>query len=316
MANLAIKRFENSLYRVAGKTKLKIQKNSPEILLGLGIAGFIGTVILSSRATLKAEAVIDKHRADLKAIDEAKEIAQKEPEKYEYNEQLVVMDKAGVYGRMTVDFAKLYGPTIVLGGLSLACIIMSGSTMKKRYLGAVAAYNAVTEAFERYRKRVREEQGEIMDRHFRYGTELEEVTVTSVDENGKKVKEKQLIEKFNPEDALPSENSVWFDEGNKNWDPNPNYNMMFLRGQQNYWNDVLQTRGHVFLNEVLESCGFPHTSIGSIVGWVKGGGDDFVDFGLYNINRKSTRDFGNGVSNVVLLEFNIDGVIWDKIDNP
>ena len=301
----------------AGRTKLKIEKNSPEILLGLGIVGFIGTVVLASKATLKAEDVVEKHKKDLKAIEDAKEIAQNEPEKYEYDSKLAMADKAGVYGKMGVDFAKLYGPSLALGALSLACILTSKNIMDKRYLGAVAAYNAVSGAFETYRQRVREEQGEIMDRHFRYGTELEEVTVTTVDENGKKTKEKKLVEKeAQNELMLPDENSVWFDESNPNWENNPEYNMMFLRSQQNYWNDILHTRGHVFINEVRESLGLPHTQAGSILGWVMGMGDNNIDFGLYDINRKNTRDFANGMSNKVLLEFNHDGVIWDKIDNP
>lgn len=312
-----IKKMGNSISSVAGRTKFKIEKNSPEILLGFGIVGFIGTVVLASRATLRAEDIVEKHREELKAIEDAKEIAQNEPEKYEYDEKLIVMDKAGIYGRMSVDFTKLYGPSIALGALSLACILTSKNIMNKRYLGAVAAYNAVSGAFETYRQRVREEQGEIMDRHFRYGTELEEITVTTVDENGKKIKEKQLVEKDVQNDlALPDENAVWFDEENPNWDKNPEYNLMFLRSQQNYWNDILHTRGHVFLNEVRESLGFPHTQAGAILGWVKGFGDEDIDFGLYDMKRKSTRDFINGATNIVLLEFNHDGVIWDKIDNP
>lgn len=312
-----IKKAGNSLSAVAGRTKLKIEKNSPEILLGFGILGFIGTVVLASRATLKAEDVVEKHKQDLKAIEDAKEIAQNEPEKYEYDSKLAMADKAGVYGRMGVDFTKLYGPSVALGALSLACILASRNIMNKRYLGAVAAYNAVSGAFEAYRQRVREEQGEIMDRHFRYGTELEEVTITTVDENGKKTKEKQLVEKVDQNNLqAPDENSVWFDESNPNWDPNPEYNMMFLRTKQNYWNDVLHTKGHVFMNEVLDDLGFPHTQAGAILGWLNGVGDSDIDFGLYDMSRKNTRDFVNGNSNIVLLEFNHDGVIWDKIDNP
>lgn len=312
-----VKKACNKLSLMGGRTKLKIQKNSPEILLGIGIVSFVGTIIAASKAAPKAEKILKKHTDDLKMIKDAKEIAKEQPNEYEYDEKLAVMDTMGVYGRAIADFSKLYAPTIGLAALSLTCILSSRNILKKRYLGAVVAYNAVSEVFETYRRRVRDEQGEIMDRHFMYGTELEEIEVTSVDENGKKKKEKMLVEKDEQGDelSLPSENSVWFDENNRNWDPNPNFNMMFLRGQQNYWNDVLQTRGHVFLNEVLDSLGFEHTPAGALIGWLKGVGDNCVDFGLYNINRKSTRDFTNGLTNVVLLEFNHDGVIWDKLDN-
>lgn len=312
-----VKNVCTKLSLIGGRTKLKIQKNSPEILLGIGIVSFVGTVVAASKATLKAEDILNKHTADLKMIKDAKKIAEEQPNDYEYDEKLAVVDTMGVYGRTVVDFAKLYAPAIGLAALSLTCILSSRNIMKRRYLGAVAAFNTVSEVLEKYRKRVRDEQGEIMDRHFMYGTELDKIEVTTVDENGKKKKETMLVEKDVQGDdlSLPSENSVWFDESNRNWDPNPNFNMMFLRGQQDYWTDVLRTRGHVFLNEVLDSLGFEHTPAGALIGWIKGLGDNCVDFGLYNINRKSTRDFTNGLTNVVLLEFNHDGVIWDKLDN-
>lgn len=184
--------------------------------------------------------------------------------------------------------------------------------MQKRYLGLLAAYNGLTEAFEAYRSRVREEQGEIMDRHFRYGTELEEVTVETVDENGKKKKEKQLVEKPGSL-KLPSSEAVFFDESNPNWDPNPQFSMSFLRGQLNWLNDKFHTKGHLFLNEVYDALGFPETQEGAILGWVEGLGDNYIDFGFYDPNNEAARRFVNGDTQAILLDFNHDGVIWDKI---
>ena len=184
--------------------------------------------------------------------------------------------------------------------------------MQKRYLGVVAAYNGLSAAFEEYRKRVRDEYGEGLDKHFRYGTTYEELPV--YDENGKKTKEKEQVEKTETGMVMPTDDSCrFFDSSNPNWDKNPTFSMMWLRGQQNILNDILHTRGHVFLNEVYDALGFPHTPQGAVLGWIDGEGDNCIDFGLYDQNKESVRRFVNGVDNVIMLEFNHDGVIWDKI---
>lgn len=321
--NELVTKTTNSLSKMAGRSKLVIQKNSPEILLAAGVIGFVGTVVLACKATLKADEVLEQHQKKMKDINDAFEIAQnnhgfaedENGEEYDYDIELYKHDKVVQYTKTSVEFVKLYAPSVALGAFSLACILSSRNIMQKRYLGAVAAYNAVSEAFEAYRKRVREEVGELMDRHYRYGTEIEERDVVEVDENGKKTKKKEKTEHITSLN-LPSEQAVFFDEGNPNWDPNPEFSMMFLRGQQNYWNDMLHVRGHVFLNEVLESLGFEHTQSGSVLGWIMGGGDNYIDFGLYNQNDSGVRRFVNGKDNCILLDFNHDGVIWDKLDNP
>jgi hypothetical protein len=87
--------------------------------------------------------------------------------------------------------------------------------------------------------------------------------------------------------------------------------MYFLKGQEMYANDVLNQRGHIFLNEIYRALGFDDTQAGAVLGWVKGQGDDYVDFGLCNQSRG--RRFVNGTDQSILLTFNHDGVIWDKI---
>ena len=184
--------------------------------------------------------------------------------------------------------------------------------MQKRYLGVVAAYNGVSAAVEEYRKRVRDEYGEGLDKHFRYGTTYDELPV--YDENGKKTKEKEKVEKTETGMVMQTDDSCrFFDSSNPNWDKNPTFSMIWLRGQQNILNDILHTRGHVFLNAVYDALGFPHTPQGAVLGWIDGEGDNCIDFGLYDPNKESVRRFVNGVDNVIMLEFNHDGVIWDKI---
>lgn len=299
-----------SISKVGGRTVLTIQKKSPEILLGIGIATFAGTIVAACKATLKADAILEHHSRKMKDIRDAKEIAETD-ESVDYDEDLYRRDIMIQYTKTGVDLLKVYGPAIALGALSLTCILTSRNILNNRYLSAVAAYNAVSSAFEEYRKRVRTEYGDGLDRHFRYGTTYEEITVETEDENGKKKKEKVTVE--NSDMTMPNDTSVFFDKGNPNWDENPTFSMMFLRTVQRQMNDLLHVRGHVFLNEVYQALGFPHTPTGAIVGWVDGLGDNCIDFGLYDSSKDTVRRFVNGYDNVILLEFNHDGIIWDKI---
>lgn len=313
MKNNWLSKVSKSAAKFAGKAEFTIKKNSPEILLGAGIVGFVGTVVLACRATCRADEVLEFHRKKIKDINDAKEIADADPEgEMSYDVEIYRQDKAIRYLKTTGNLAKLYAPTIAIGTLSLACILTSRNIMQKRYLGVVAAYNGLSAAFEEYRKRVRDEYGEGLDKHFRYGTTYEELPV--YDENGKKTKEKEQVEKTETGMVMQTDDSCrFFDSSNPNWDKNPTFSIMWLRGQQNILNDILHTRGHVFLNEVYDALGFPHTPQGAVLGWIDGEGDDCIDFGLYDQNKESVRRFVNGVDNVIMLEFNHDGVIWDKI---
>ena len=313
MKNNWLSKVSTSAAKFAGKAEFTIKKNSPEILLGAGIVGFVGTVVLACRATCRADEVLEFHRRKIKDIEDAKEIADADPEgEMSYDIEIYRQDKAIRYLKTTGNLAKLYAPTVAVGALSLACILTSRNIMQKRYLGVVAAYNGLSAAFEEYRKRVRDEYGEGLDKHFRYGTTYEELPV--YDENGKKTKEKEQVEKTETGMVMQTDDSCrFFDSSNPNWDKNPAFSMMWLRGQQNILNDILHTRGHVFLNEVYDALGFPHTPQGAVLGWIDGEGDNCIDFGLYDQNKENVRRFVNGVDNVIMLEFNHDGVIWDRI---
>ena len=105
-----------------------------------------------------------------------------------------------------------------------------------------------------------------------------------------------------------------FDESSVEWVNDAEFNKMLLMHKERLANDLLKAQGHLFLNEVYSMLGFPKTKAGQVVGWVynekKPYGDNFVDF---DITNDYNRDFINGCCNKVLLDFNVDGVIIDKI---
>lgn len=312
--------IKNVLTRTAGRTGLILAKHSPEILMGTGAVSIIASTVLACRATLKVESVLENAQEKLDKINYAKENVSKE----EYSEKDYKKDLTVTYVQTGVDFVKLYGPAVTLGVVGIGCFFVSHNIMKKRNLALMAAYKVVEQSFADYRKRVVEEFGEEKDREFKYGVKTVKVEKETVDENGNVVKTEQELKVVTADGV--SEYARYFDEASVHWNTTHEYNLMFLRTTQKFANELLQARGHVFLNEVYDSLGLPRSTPGALVGWVRGQGDDYIDFGIYDFMREdyesdhhcdtigeNRRDFVNGYKNAILLDFNVDGPIYDKI---
>lgn len=307
-----------SIKSYISRTGLKIKKYSPEILTVVGVVSFAATVVTACKQTTKAHDILQKYHDEMEEINEAAELAAEDNliddmgNNIVYDQNDIRKDKFGVVARTAVGFVKLYSGPILLGAISITSFLSANKILKTRYVGAVAALNAISEAFDKYRERVREEGGEELDHHFLYGSEVEKIDVVDMTEDGKAKKHKEVVENISSDGVL-SPYAKFFDESCPDWDKNPEFNLMFLQGQEAIANNMLHARGHLFLNEVYDMLGIERTSIGSVVGWIDGYGDSFVDFGLYDSDSKAKRRFVNGLENVILLDFNVDGVIYDKI---
>ena len=234
----------------------------------------------------------------------------------EYTEEDSKRDLTIIYAQTGVKLFKLYSPAIGVMALSFASIIAGHKVLKKRNVAIAAAYAAIDKGFKQYRKNVIEEFGEGVDQQMRFGLKSKEIK--KKDKDGKTVKETEyyIDPESNPLDNI-SEYARFFDAASENFAKDPEYNMMFLRRQQDYANEMLKSRGHLFLNEVYDLLDIPRSKAGQVVGWVydKNGntkGDNYVDFGLYR-NDQGTRRFVNGLEYNILLDFNVDGVIYDII---
>lgn len=308
--------MNNQLTNFVAKNTMKIQKHSPEILMVAGVASIVGGTILACRATLKVDNILYEASNKLDQIDTVNEAAiranvEGSDQKIDYGPDDATRDKTIVYVQTGLKMAKNYLPAATLLIFGLTCVLGSHGIMKKRNVAVMAAFKGAEEAFEQYRARVTEELGEDKDRHFRYGTKSEEIEVTSTDDKGKEKTEKKNVEVVDPNGL--SQYAKFFDESCPDWKKSADHNFTFLKCQQAYANDMLHARGHVFLNEVYDLIGVPRTQAGSIVGWVKGEGDDFIDFGIFDRDRQQVRDFVNGYERSILLDFNVSGVIYDLI---
>lgn len=312
-----LSKITTGLSKMTGKTGLTLKKHSPEILLVVGVSGTVVAAVLACRATLRVQEVLDNHADKKDKIDSVwQKVQDGDISLSEYSENDHQKDLVVTYTQTVVDFIKLYGPAVTLGVASMACVIASHGIMKKRNVALVAAYKAVEEGFNAYRKRVIEEHGEQADYMYKNGLRSEEVTQPAyTDADGVKHKAEKKTQLVQDPNGL-SVYARFFDEACSQWSKNPEYNLMFLRSQQNYYNDMLKARGHVFLNEVYDALGIPRTQAGSIVGWVIGPeGDNFIDFGIFDADKMKSRDFVNGYERSILLDFNVDGVIYDCFTN-
>lgn len=296
-----------SVNGVASKTVMKLKKHSPEILVVAGIAGTVVSAVLACKATTKVAEILDETKGTLDTIHEGMETGAINGQ--EYTTEDGKKDTVVVYAQTGMKLAKLYAPAIILGTLSITSILASNNILRKRNVALGAAYAAIDKSFKEYRGRVIERFGEQVDTELKYGIKAKKFEEIEVDpETGKEKKVKKTVMVADPN--LQSDYAVYFDSKSRNYETNPDYNRMFLKAQQAFANDKLQTRGHLFLNEVLDDLDLPRTHAGQIVGWTKDGPDGYVNFRIVEVERE-TEDGRHEPA--LLLDFNVEGNIWEKM---
>lgn len=317
MKNFAI---VNTVGTIARSTGFKLKKHSPEILIVTGIIGTVTSAVMACKATTKLDDILSESREKLDAIHKASE--DKELTEV-YSPEDAKRDLTIVYTQTALKVVKLYGPSVILGTLSITGILASNNILRKRNVALAAAYATIDKSFKDYRNRVIERFGETVDHELKYNIKAKKVEKTVTDpETGKEKKVKENGFVVNPSDisgyARFFEQYTKDDDGNvipnPNWNPDNEYNIMFIKAQERYANDLLRVRKRVFLNEVYRMLGLPETKAGQIVGWVydpeNGKGDNYIDFGMYRDNL-SYSDYVNGYEPALLLDFNVDGNIWE-----
>lgn len=302
-------RATRAFHKVAFKTK----QHSPEILVVTGTIGVIASTVMVCKANTKAGEILSETKSkldDIHTVANMPEMAEK------YTEADAKKDLAIVYAQAAVSYVKLYALPVAIGIASVSCIFASHNIMRKRNIALAAAYATVDRSFKDYRSRVIERFGEALDKELKYGIKAQEIEETVVDENGEEKVVKKTVSVVDPN--MHSEYARFFDDGCRNWEKNSEYNLMFLKQAQNWANERLKSRGHLYLNEVYEYLGIPMTKAGHEVGWVYDTsenpiGDNFVDFGIYDLYNERARAFVNGYERTILLDFNVDGVISDLL---
>lgn len=304
--------------RILNKTKFEIKKHTPEILIVTGVVGIVTSTIMACKATTKLEGILNKCKNDIKTINDVIEHPENLPAGENYTKQDAKKDLAIVYARTGLELIKLYAPSVIIGALSIGCVVSSNDILKRRNAALAAAYTTIDKSYRNYRKNVVERFGEDLDKELKYNIKAQEIEKTVIDENGNEKKVKETINVSNLSNEY-SQYAKIYDDGCNGWEKDAEHNLWFLLQQQNFANEKLRSQGYLFLNDVYESLGIPKTKAGQIVGWVYDEKnpkyDGFVDFGIYNTNITKNRDFINGYEKAIILDFNVDGNILDIFQN-
>ena len=314
--------LKNNATRAFYRAGFKFKKHSPEILVVAGVAGTVASAVMACKATTKINFVLEETKMQVDVIHEATEkgevktyLENGEVGMVPYSSEDSKKDLSIVYAKTGLKMVKLYGPAVALGTVSIASILTGHNILRKRNLALAAAYKAVDTGFKQYRGRVVERFGEQMDRELKYDIKAKEIEETTVDKKGKEKTVTKTIEVANPSGAC-SPYTFCFDETCMGWTRDAEANKFFLLRQQDYANEKLKAKGYLFLNDVLDMLGINRTRAGQTVGWIYDEknpiGDNYVDFGIFDIHCEANRNFVNGLEKSIWLNFNVDGDILNN----
>lgn len=305
---------KNTIKQTFNKVKFKAAKHSPEILIGVGVVGVVTSAVMACKATLKVNDILEEAK---EKVDTIHEVAEKEEMTEKYTEQDMKKDLTTVYIQTGLKLTKLYAPSVILGGLSVASIIASNNISRTRNAALAAAYKTIDNSYKGYRERVAERFGEEVEREIKYDIKAVEVEETEVDKKGKEKKVKKTYKVAGYDNI--SDYARFFDETCPDFKKDPEMNLMFLKAQERYANDLLRINGRLFLNDVYKMLGMEPTKAGQVMGWVYDGDsknpvfNNHVDFGIYDLYKAANRRFVNGHERAILLDFNIDGNVWETM---
>lgn len=287
-----MKYVPQAVTRAVGRTVLKTQKNSPTILFVVGVTGAVAATVLACRATLKAQPVVDHMKKDLIDIDVIQSRRQ-------VNQEEARSHRARIMTETAFELTKLYAPSVILGSVSIFCLTKSHRQLTQRNAALTGAYVSLQQFLDGYRARVRKEIGEEREKDVYYASTPIELTETT----GKGTK-KTTVQR--PTQMGPYA-QIW-DERSSTFQHLPEYNIHFIKLQEDFLTDKLRAQGYLFLNQVYEAFDLPVNAQGQMNGWIipSDKSDDFVEIKwteMYNQQRS------------IMLDFNVAGTVYQLLDD-
>lgn len=286
----------------------RISKHAPTILSVAASAGVIATGYLAWKAGTRFEDVEgrdwDRRKECLRNADT---IPDEDVPKIERKNRILFI----------LDTVRTVAPAAIVGAATITMIYFSNSISKKRLAAMGAAYATLQTAFDGYKRTMVEALGkESVDKILKpklpnVGKSAEEILSSDNKSDAANVSDAVV----NSLKALSPYARIIAEESSTCWDPNEDYTSQNLAAVQLWGNRRLERKGHLFLNEIFDQLGLSRTREGAVVGWLKNGdGDNYVSFGDFDasVYRVPSDDYTRVDSNFI-VDFNVDGVIWDKI---
>lgn len=305
--------FGKKIASFGGKVGMKVKKASPELLIIGGVACVIGGTVLACKATKKVDDILEESENTISQINDAQDLEDEAEDAAELESLIkkeIIKEKISCAGKIVASYA----PAAALMTTGVAMIFTSHGIMKQRQATILAAYNAVDTAFRKYRERIlAEEDGKERDFYYMTGKtrkqleeELDGDEALIADVNDRAEDIVALDHPFGPYTFVFSRNTSDF------WEGHGLSNLSTLRQAEQWGTDQIRLNGYVFLNDILKRLGMKETRIGQLAGWMKGYGDDYVDFGLADDYRAADVDI-DIMKKPIVLNMNCCGSVWEML---
>jgi hypothetical protein len=228
--------------------KRTITQESPSILTGLGVAGLISTTLLAVRATPIAMELVESEAYRNKCRVEELET--------------IEAVKAGW---------KPYIPAVVVGGLTIACILGANSINLKRNAAIAGLYSVAVEGLREYQDKVLETVGPKKEGKIR-----DEIAQDRLDR--KPVNDDLVI--------MASGDTLFFDSLTGRYFKS---DMETIRRGVNDFNYELLTDMYKPLNDFYDFIGLEGTELGRAQGWNVDRGQLNINFSAKIINAEDSK---------------------------
>ena len=242
----------NKYFKMATRV---IKKRSPEILIGLGIAGMVTTTVLAVKATPKALTLIQD--AEIEKVDEQVKEG-KNPD--ESDKKLTPVEVVKVAW-------KPYIPAVLLGTASAACLIGANSVHARRNAALYSAYKLSETALTEYKDKVKEIVPEKKVKEIKQKLAEDKVDKVAKSDDGKEQKAKVIVS---------SDGDTWFVD--------PFTNGSFLCTETKIREAIvdlnyrLMDEMFVSLSDLYDELGLDHTQNSDDIGWCIDDGKIVPDF--------------------------------------
>jgi hypothetical protein len=139
-----------NLGKALGNVAATVSRHSPAILTGVGIAGFVTTVVMAFRAGPTASEAHNWYSATRGRIREDSGYSEEEAKE-------LVVDS---YKEEAKELAPVMLPVVLAGGASIACVLVANKIHADRHAAIVAAYSISERTLSTYQQKVIEKLGE------------------------------------------------------------------------------------------------------------------------------------------------------------
>ena len=317
-----------AMQSVAGNGMLVAKKYAPELMIGGGIAGFIGTIAATVKATNKTNDILAEKENAVFTIENVRRDSEY-AEHGAYSEKDYDKDMKAVNRRTRGQIIRAWIPVATLGAASTAAVLGGYRILNGRYVATAAAYKVLESGFDRYRGNVIERYGKETDWELLNGVKAEEMAKAREEqEKNKEIEADNKRKKFGKKRKQTAYSDIYnriFDEYSDRWQRCwiPEQVIRYLQVKENELNDRLMIKGSVMLNDVYDALGLERTAEGCVVGWIKSA-HERVDIQnrnviqiVSNLPESEIREILSTTRNEdirVHIRPNPDGLIYNLID--